>query len=114
MEWEIDAARGFITQVRWQYAVTMPEWPHEYMVKGRRPARVAEFVAFCQVIALIGRWSWRGRRRAGWPSGRIIGDHHEALRRGRWHVVALPRTTDEHLAPVRSPKASASLRTRWS
>jgi hypothetical protein len=33
----IDDARAYIAQVRWQYAVTVPEHPHYYTVKSWAP-----------------------------------------------------------------------------
>ena len=44
----------FIESRRWQYARTMPDWPHEYTVKDWKPEESAEFVAFCQVIQTQG------------------------------------------------------------
>ena len=41
----------YIASVRWQFATTMPDWPHEYTVKAWRPDLFDEFVAFCQLIA---------------------------------------------------------------
>lgn len=45
------AAHAYIYKVRWQFAVTMPEWPHEYTVKTWRPEMEDEFEAFCRLIA---------------------------------------------------------------
>jgi len=33
----IGDAREYIAQVRWQFAKTMLQWPHEYTVRERRP-----------------------------------------------------------------------------
>ena len=41
----------YIANVRWQFAVTMADWPHEYTVKSWRPELTDDFVAFCQLIA---------------------------------------------------------------
>ena len=46
----LDAARLYIAEVRWQYAKTMPDWPHEYTVKAWRADLVEAFVAFCVLI----------------------------------------------------------------
>ena len=51
MQLDIDAARIYIETVRWKFASTMPDWPHEYTVKAWRPEMTAEFEAFCQLIA---------------------------------------------------------------
>ena len=48
------AARGFIDEVRWKYASTMPKWPHEYTIKEWRPELADEFEAFCRLIASEG------------------------------------------------------------
>ena len=37
----------FIAAVGWQYATTMPDWPHEYTVKAWRPENTLAFEAFC-------------------------------------------------------------------
>lgn len=47
----IEAACAYIAEVRWQFAVTMPQWPHEYTVKAWRPQLEPEFEAFCWLIA---------------------------------------------------------------
>jgi hypothetical protein len=45
-------ARQYIDRVRWQFAKTMPQWPHEYTVKRWNEDIAAEFEAF---VALISR-----------------------------------------------------------
>lgn len=44
----------FIAAVRWQFAKTMPDWPHEYTVRSWRPELDSEFTSFCQLIADTG------------------------------------------------------------
>jgi len=44
----------FISQVRWQYARTMPDWPHEYTIKAGRPDLHDAFEAFCRLIEAEG------------------------------------------------------------
>ena len=44
-----DVAR-YIDSVRWQYAKTMPDWPHEYTVKDWRPDLYDAFKAFCTLV----------------------------------------------------------------
>ena len=46
----IDDARAHIAKVRWQFAKTMPQWPHEYTVRAWRPELEADFVAFGELI----------------------------------------------------------------
>jgi hypothetical protein len=36
VEFTIDDARAYIAKVRWQFAKTMPQWPHEYTVRDWR------------------------------------------------------------------------------
>ena len=43
---DIDDARDYIAEVRWQFAKTMPQWPHEYTVREWRPDLEATFEAF--------------------------------------------------------------------
>ena len=50
----VDEARTYITRVRWQFAKTMPQWPHEYTVRQWCPEREVEFEAFVLLIRRIG------------------------------------------------------------
>jgi hypothetical protein len=50
----VASARHFIKAVRWQYAKTMPDWPHEYTIKAWRPELTAAFEAFCRFILAEG------------------------------------------------------------
>jgi hypothetical protein len=45
---------SFIAGARWQYAKSMPDWPHEYTVKTWRPDLIANFERFCQLIEAEG------------------------------------------------------------
>lgn len=47
-------ARAYIAQVRWQFAKTMPAWPHEYTIKAWRPDLAGAFEALCQLITSRG------------------------------------------------------------
>lgn len=47
---ELEQARGYIDKVRWQYAKTMPDWPHDYAIKAWRRELTSEFEAFCRLI----------------------------------------------------------------
>jgi len=47
---DVTLARNNIGQVRWLYAKTMPDWPHEYTVKAWRPELAPSFEAFCQLV----------------------------------------------------------------
>jgi hypothetical protein len=39
-------ARAYIGKVRWQFAKTMPQWPHEYTVREWRPDLELVFLEF--------------------------------------------------------------------
>lgn len=43
-------ARVYIESVRWQYATTMPQWPHEYTIKDWRPELSRQLEAFCRLL----------------------------------------------------------------
>lgn len=38
----LDDLREFVAASRWTFAKTMPEWPHEYIVRGRVDGRLFE------------------------------------------------------------------------
>ena len=46
----VDDARKYIAEVRWQFAKTMPQWPHEYTVLRWQPEFEDEFRAFVTLI----------------------------------------------------------------
>jgi len=46
----IEEARTYIAEVRWQFAKTMPQWPHEYTVRSWRSDLDEEFCAFAEMI----------------------------------------------------------------
>ena len=50
----LDEARAYIAEVRWQFAKTMPDWPHEYTIKAWRPELASAFEAFCRLIGTAG------------------------------------------------------------
>jgi hypothetical protein len=47
---DLERAAGYVDDVRWRFAKTMPEWPHEYTIKAWRPELSAAFESFCQLI----------------------------------------------------------------
>ncbi len=51
---DLAAARRYVATVRWQYARTMPQWPHEYTVKEWRPDLAEDFAQLCRLIARCG------------------------------------------------------------
>lgn len=50
MPFTTDDARAYIATVRWQFAKTMPQWPHEYTVREWRQDLEHEFVEFVALI----------------------------------------------------------------
>jgi len=48
------AAAAYVSKVRWQFAKTMPQWPHEYTVREWAPELEAEFEAFVALIREAG------------------------------------------------------------
>ena len=54
MEFDCEDASRFIGAVRWQFAKTMPQWPHEYTVRGWRPELAPQFEAFVHLIREVG------------------------------------------------------------
>ena len=47
---DVDEARSYIAAVRWQFASTMPQWPHEYTVRVWRPDLNDTFETFASFI----------------------------------------------------------------
>ena len=50
MAFTADDARAYIAEVRWQFAKTMPQWPHEYTVRKWRSDLEHEFSEFVVLI----------------------------------------------------------------
>jgi hypothetical protein len=50
LAFDIDDARSYVASVRWQFAKTMPQWPHEYTVRGWQPDLEDTFEAFARLI----------------------------------------------------------------
>lgn len=50
MEFGRVEAAAYITQVRWTFAKTMPQWPHEYTVREWQPDLQTDFFAFAELI----------------------------------------------------------------
>jgi hypothetical protein len=83
-------AEGFIAEVRWQFATTMPQWPHWYTVRDWRPDLEAEFEAFARLIRRFGVV-------APWPRDSANPRYHNAyLVVGAWMYWTMPGTIAEH------------------
>ena len=50
MRFELTDAARYIAAVRWQFASTMPQWPHEYTLRRWRSDLDREFVAMVHLI----------------------------------------------------------------
>ena len=50
MAFTLNDARAYIAKVRWQFAKTMPQWPHEYTVREWRPDFEPHFLEFAALI----------------------------------------------------------------
>jgi hypothetical protein len=75
---DIGAAREYISSVRWQFAKTMPQWPHEYTVRSWVPDLDATFCEFAQLI-------WRIGTVKAWPAdARTPRYHHSYLEIDGW------------------------------
>lgn len=91
MTFTVDDARTYIGVVRWQFAKTMPLWPHEYTVRDWRMDLEPDFEAFVELI-----------RRDGivkpWPrDSKTPRYHHPYLEVAGWEYWSmgepLPETT---------------------
>ena len=55
--------RAYITAVRWEFAKTMPQWPHWYTVRDWAPDKQTEYDFFATAINKYGYVdSWRDDR----------------------------------------------------
>jgi len=54
MSSNVGRGRHYISAVRWQFAKTMPQWPHEYTVRHWQPDLEAEFCMFADLIRSAG------------------------------------------------------------
>lgn len=92
MAFTIDDARVHIAGARWQFAKTMPQWPHEYTVREWRPDLEGTFVRLADLI-----------RREGvvkpWPADVVTPRyHHSYLAIDGWEYwttmgAPIPETT---------------------
>jgi len=76
MIFTVSDARDYIASVRWQFASTMPQWPHEYTVRHWRLDLDAEFAGFVDLIHREGTVK-------PWPTIRPR-YHHTYLDLGAW------------------------------
>ena len=50
VSFSIDDARLYIAQARWQFAKTMPRWPHDYTVRSWNDDLEVHFASFVELI----------------------------------------------------------------
>ena len=83
----------YLDEVRWQFAKTMPDWPHEYTIKSWRPDLAHEFESFCQLIVDEGiAEPWPPP-----PAAAIYHNHYLVI--GEWKYWAMgPRGDDDAMA----------------
>lgn len=86
---DIEDARAYITKVRWQFAKTMPQWPHEYTIRDWRPELASEFEAFATFIRETASSS-PGRAPRPIPSTTIPISQSVISSTGLW-VIPFPR-----------------------
>jgi hypothetical protein len=89
MDFTTADARRYIGEVRWQFAKTMPRWPHEYTLRKWRPDLEQSFVAFVELIRLEGvvkPWP------ADAPTPRY---HHTYLELDGWEYWTMGAPVDE-------------------
>ena len=74
----LDDARRYVADIRWRFARTMPQWPHEYTVWAWRPDLAAHFLAFADMVGTHGIGK-------PWPSGSATPHSHNTyLALGGW------------------------------
>lgn len=95
----VDDVRDYIAEVPWQFAKTMPQWPHEYTVRDWRPDLADAFFEF---VALIRAEAVAGRLADASLPPRLSGDRRMGLlddgRRRRGHRIDQSCPSQRHLA----------------
>lgn len=82
-------ARAYIAKVRWQFARTMPQWPHEYTVRTWRPELATEFFDF---VVLIRR---EGTVKPWPPEAATPRYHHTYLPVDEWEYWTMDGPVEE-------------------
>ena len=87
---DIEDARAYIDEVRWQFAKTMPQWPHEYTVRDWRVDLDDTFLDFVELIreqGVVKPWP------ADSPTPRY---HHTYLAIDGWDYWTMGEPVEEH------------------
>lgn len=103
MTFTVDDARAYIAMVRWQFATTMPQWPHEYTVLQWRQDLEPQFRAFVALIhshGIVKPWP----RDSSSPRY-----HHKYLELGEWEYWTMDERVDETALVNRALLAGVSL-----
>jgi hypothetical protein len=89
MPYTTDDAREYISRVRWQFAKTMPQWPHEYTVLKWSADLEPEFRAFVALIRSDGIIK-------PWPRDSSNPRYHHAyLELSEWEYWTMGEPVDE-------------------
>jgi hypothetical protein len=89
MTYTTDDARAYIATVRWQFAKTMPQWPHEYTVLQWRQDLEPEFRALVALIRAEGVVK-------PWPRDSASPRyHHTYLELSEWEYWTMGEPVDE-------------------
>jgi len=104
MEFTIEDARHYISKVRWQFAKTMPQWPHEYTVRTWSPQLETDFLDLASLIRRVGVVK-------PWPPDSVDPRyHHHYLELDGWEywtmAESLPDTSLINRARLGDPTAA--------
>ena len=89
MEITIEQARRYVSAVRWQFARTLPQWPHEYTLRRWRENLAQEFDAFVRLIRTEGTVK-------PWPRGSARPRyHHHYLEIDEWQYWTMGEPVEE-------------------
>lgn len=89
MPFDIEDARRYVSMVRWQFAATMPQWPHEYTLRRWRSELAREFEAMVRLIREKGVAK-------PWPKGAAVPRyHHTYLELDGWQYWTMDEAVAE-------------------
>lgn len=89
MTFTTDDARDFVTAVRWQFAETMPRWPHEYTVRAWEKELEQDFIRFASLIRTAGTVK-------PWPPDAAVPRyHHSYLELDGWEYWTMGAPINE-------------------